>query len=272
MSSDITSEEWALINAITYAGEDALQIRQIVQSYKTKQKADDNSIAQFLYMLGEKLFTRENCPKATHMFSAAIVMDPNLISAYLRKAESLDWRHKYEEALDLLKSAVPLFPTDVSVLKYLAELLEYQNAYAEAAEYYLKTIEVNPEDSQTYLKLLQLLDDHQMYNQLAQIAENVPIPTLDPRDLFRALDIFVNAFEKTADYEKALETADRALTLKPKRIALWEKKAKIYTILRQFSEAKKCLDQMVLIKPQAIKYQEKRDEYVEKHHLEGEES
>lgn len=264
----ISPEEWALVNAIVYAGEDADQIRQIIQSYKNTQNADDIAIAQFLYNLGDKLFTRENCPKATRMFSAAIVMNPDYAAAYVRKAESLDWRKKYEDALVLLKDAVEKFPDNADMLKYLAELLEFQNAYADAAKYYQKAIETNPADSQTYLKLLQLLADHQMYEALVAIAESGAIPPLDPRDIFRALDLFVDAFENIQNYEKALSYADQALSYKPKRIALWEKKAQIYTALGQYREAKVCLDQICLIKPQAVKYQEQRDEYMRVHDLE----
>ncbi len=260
-------EEWALVNAILYAEEDAKQIRQIVQSYKTKINADDKTIAQYLFTLGEKLSTRENAAKATRLFSACILMDPTFADAYLRKAEMLDSRGKFDLEKDFLMAAVDTFPNRPDVLHALADLLEYKHNYIEAAAFYRKIIEVNPNDGESFLKLLQFLSDHQMYDKIARLADEIPIPALTPRDLFRVFNFFVFAFEATQKYERALEYADKALKYKPKRIALWEKKAKIFTTIGKYQEALKCYNQMCLIKPQAKKYVDIRDKFASKHNL-----
>ncbi len=264
---NLTPEQWALVNAILYAEEDAEQIRQIVQSYKTKINADDKTIAQYLFTLGEKLATRENAAKATRLFSACIIMDPTFADAYLRKAEMLDWREKFDQEKEFLKTAVANFPNRPDILHALADLLDYQHNYKEAAVYYKKIIEINPNDGETFLKLLQFLSDHQMHDKITRLVDEIPIPALTPRDLFRVFNFFVFAFEATQQYERALEYADKALKYKPKRIALWEKKAKIYAALGQYAEALNCYNQMCLIKPQAKKYVDLRDKFASKHKM-----
>jgi len=263
----LTPEQWALVNAILYAEENAEQMRQIVQSYKIKRDADDKSVALFLFSLGEKLFTRENVAKATKLYSACILLDPSFFNAYLRKAETLDWRAKYDKEKEFLVTAVERFPDRSDLLLALADLLDFQHNYSEAAAYYKKIIELNPKDGETYLKLLQFLSDHQMHDKIARLVEEVPVPPLTPRDLFRVYNFFVFAFEAMQQYERALEFADKALKYEPKRIALWEKKAKIYAALKQYTKALQCYNQMVLIKPQAKKYQDIRDKFASKHNL-----
>ncbi|OLS15162.1 MAG: hypothetical protein RBG13Loki_1207 [Promethearchaeota archaeon CR_4] len=263
----LTPEEWALVNAILYAEEDAKQIRQIVQSYKIKRDANDKSVALFLFSLGEKLFTRENVSSATKLYSACILLDPSFVDAYLRKAETLDWREDFDKEREFLETAVERFPNRSDLLRELANLLDLQHDYSGAAAHYKKMLEINPQDGETYLKLLQFLTDHQMNSKITRLVDEIPIPPLTPRDLFRVFNFFVFAFEATQLYERALEFADKALKYKPKRIALWEKKAKIYTALKQYSKALQCYNQMILIKPQAKKYQDIRDKFVSKHKL-----
>src|SRR5271157_709736 len=263
----LSPEEWGIINTVIYADRDPTIIRQVCQCCKGKEEANDACVANFLFGLGEKIFARKKYSVAKRLYSAVIAMNPDFVPAYIRRAEVLDWQEKHDQALKVLNDALEIFPDNTDILQYAAELLEFQDEYEEAARYYRRLVGANPEDPKPFLLLIQLLVDHRLYNELAEIADIMPLPQLDTRQVFRVLNLFVVAYEKTKQYEKMISFADNALQYKPKRIALWEKKAKVFMKLKNKNEALRCLNQICRIKPQAKKYVEMRDTYAIKHKL-----
>lgn len=143
----------------------------------------------------------------------------------------------------------------------------YLGHHDETAAAYQHINDVNPGDGPAYLQLLQFLFDHRMFEDLAEVGNKVVPPPLEPRDEFRALNLLVIAYTETGAYEQAIAHADRALAYNPTRIALWERKTRLYAKLHRPAEALQCLQQTCSIKPKAKKYQDMASKYAAKHHL-----
>ncbi len=265
--SALSSEEWGIINAILYAANDASQIRQIMQSSAATVNFGDKAIAQHLFSLGKKLLVKKKYGKAGRLFTAAKVIDPHLIDAYILRAETYIQRKNYEKAIKILKCAIRRNPGNEDLLHYSADLAAAEGDCDGLVYFYRSMLFFNPQDARTFLDLLQLLTDHARFEQFVEIADSYPLPDMDQRNLFRAYNLLVNGYEEMKQYEKALYYADAALAIKPKRIALWEAKATIYRKLGHNEEAFKCLQQMVRIKPHAKAYNENAYVFGKKHHL-----
>ncbi len=265
--SALSSEEWGIINAILYAANDASQIRQIMQISDATVNFGDKAIAQHLFSLGKKLLVKKKFGKAGRIFTAAKIIDPQLIDAYILRAETYIQRKNYEKAIKILKCAIRRNPGNEDILRYSAGLTEAEGDCDGSAYFYRSMLVANPQDSHTFLNLLQLLTDHAKFEQFVEIADSLPLPDMDQRNLFRAYNLLVNGYEEMKQYEKALHNADAALAIKPKRLALWEAKANIYRKLGQNEDALQCLQQMVRIKPHAKVYNENAYVFGKKHHL-----
>jgi tetratricopeptide (TPR) repeat protein len=264
----ISAAEWGLINAVMYSQDDLAQVRSIVQACPPMEDACDNDIAKYLYNIGEKLLDLKNYSKSRLVFNTAITINPNFIEAYIRKAETLDWEGKYADAMRLLQEAHKRFPTNAEILSYLSELYEDQGDYLEIADQYKRRLALNPEDSATYLLLLQHMFDHKMFEEINHFVDQFPFPALNAQDNFRALNLLVIAYMETGEYEKALPIADEALQYNPKRIALWEMKARMLAKLRRREEALQCLRHICELKPMAKKYASMAQKYAAKYNLE----
>ncbi len=263
----LSSEDYGLLNSILYAANDPSQIRQVMQCCNATSNQGDQAIAQHLVSLGEKFMLKKKYFKAGRIFTAARLMDPHLIEAYILCAETYVQRKQYEKAVKLLKRGIQNNPKNSRLLEYSASLAEFQGDYTRLVFFEKLMLKENPQDSHTYLNLLQLLTDHAKFEQFVSIAESLPLPTMTQRDLFRAYNLLVIGYDEMKLYEKALQFADAALEIKPKRLALWEAKANIYRKLGQNEKALKCLQQMVRIKPHAKKYNEDAYLFGKKHHL-----
>ncbi len=266
-SPPMSPAEWGIINVVIYSPKDVSLLRQVVQGGQNKPSLDDKLIAKILLSLGEKVLSKKKFSKAGRLFVASKTMDPTLIDAHIRYAETYVKRNNYEKAIKILRCAIRNNPQKVALLQYSAGLAEFEGDYARLAFFERLMLEEDPQDSRTYLNLLQLLTDHAKFEQFVEIADSLPLPDMDQRNLFRAYNLLVNGYEEMKQYEKALYYADAALAIKPKRLALWEAKANIYQKLGQNKEALECLQQMVRIKPHAKAYNENAFIFGKKHHL-----
>jgi len=96
-------------------------------------------------LLGDKLVIKENCAEIIGLLDKALVLDAQLVPAWVRRADIVFWcRHDYAEAEKNYKIAIALDPENDQAPMQYAQLLLSQKRFEESLEQVERARKLNP--------------------------------------------------------------------------------------------------------------------------------
>ena len=196
------------------------------------------------YNLGVVLARNGNLDKAIEQYRAALNVKPDYAEAYYNLGNALVRKGEAEDAIDNYRKALKFNPDFFKSYYNIAKILYGQGKISEAIHNYQKALTINHETPQTLYNLswIYATSENKRYRngiKAVQLAEKLCMLTGHRQPL--ALDALAAAYAETEDFNKAVGTAQKALSLAlqlgPKELALGlEKRLKLYQLGRPYRQ------------------------------------
>jgi protein O-mannosyl-transferase len=196
------------------------------------------------YNLGVVLARNGNLDKAIEQYRAALNVKPDYAEAYYNLGNALVRKGNAEDAIDNYRKALQFNPDFFKSYYNIAKILYGQGKIGGAIHNYQKALTINNETPQSLYNLswIYATSENKRYRngiKAVQLAEKLCMLTGHRQPL--ALDALAAAYAETEDFNKAVGTAQKALSLAlqlgPKELALGlEKRLTLYQLGRPYRE------------------------------------
>jgi Tfp pilus assembly protein PilF len=196
------------------------------------------------YNLGVVLARNGNLDKAIEQYRAALNVKPDYAEAYYNLGNALVRKGDAEDAIDNYRKALQFNPDFFKSYYNIAKILYGQGKISGAIHNYQKALTINKATPQTLYNLswIYATSENKRYRngiKAVQLAEKLCMLTGHRQPL--ALDALAAAYAETEDFNKAVGTAQKALSLAlqlgPKELALGlEKRLKLYQLGRPYRQ------------------------------------
>ena len=196
------------------------------------------------YNLGVVLARNGNLDKAIEQYRAALNIKPDYVEAYYNLGNALARKGEAEDAIDNYRKALKFNPDFFKSYYNIAKILYGQGKISGAIHNYQKALTLNHETPQILYNLswIYATSENKRYRngiKAVQLAEKLCMLTGHRQPL--ALDALAAAYAETEDFNKAVGTAQKALSLAlqlgPKELALGlEKRLKLYQLGRPYRQ------------------------------------
>jgi serine/threonine protein kinase/Flp pilus assembly protein TadD len=204
--------------------------------------------SSFLFMYSDA--RAANLEQADAASMKALELAPDLAEAHASRGLALTLRKRYDEAEREFEVAIALDPKLFEAHYFFARVCLQQGKLEQAAARFQKASEVRPEDFQTpnllamaYAGLGRREDSIKAYRKSLEIIERHV--DLNPDDA-RALYLGANCWVVLENRERALEWADRALTVDAEDPGVLYNVGCVYSLLGETDRALASLEQAVL--------------------------
>jgi len=194
------------------------------------------------YNLGVVLARNGNLDKAIEQYRAALNLKPDYAEAYYNLGNALVRKGDAEDAIDNYRKALQFNPDFFKSYYNIAKILYGQGKISGAIHNYQKALTINKATPQILYNLswIYATSENKRYRngiKAVQLAEKLCMLTGHRQPL--ALDALAAAYAETEDFNKAVGTAQKALSLAlqlgPKELALGlEKRLKLYQLGRPY--------------------------------------
>jgi tetratricopeptide (TPR) repeat protein len=172
--------------------------------------------AEALYGFAVVRHAQHNLDDAIELYGRALGADPSNAAGHYNLGRALDERGQVDRAIQSYQKTIELSPEDADAHQSLARALVQQNHLAEAIYRYRRTLEIEPDRVGALLDLAWIIATAP-HLELRVPAEGVRLAEravrLTEGRNATALDTLAAAYAAAGENDRAIETAERALTL-----------------------------------------------------------
>lgn len=155
--------------------------------------------------------------------------------------------NRYDKAAPIFQEVIKANPSDIKATYNLAYAYYMTGQYGLAVPLYMKLIDLNPEDAKTYYSLLfQLYDKSEQYEKAMEVCQK--IISLSPDNPNHRFNLGIIC-TKIENYEKALECFNQALSLDPNFDPAFYNIGLVYFKQKKYAEAIKAFSEYTEIMP-----------------------
>ena len=189
--------------------------RDAADTLKAMLNANANSAEAHL-AVGNYYMSQQKVADAANEFVTAVTLNPNDSNAHYAAANALGMTGRTSEALAHLKEAIRLNPDFTEAYFTLGMATAGQGKIEEALDHYRSAIKANKKFVPALVSLSWILASHQS-DKIRNGSEALQLATravelTDGKDAI-ALDTLAAAYAEVGKFPKAVETAEKALTL-----------------------------------------------------------
>ena len=207
-------------------------------------------------------------------FKTASLKEKNEIKHEVKRNEkqftAVQWNDKaleyyrardYDQAIECFNKAVELNPNFYNALSNLGSLYNRIANYDKAVECLNKSIEINPNYDKSWNNLGSVYSKMRNYEKAIECFDKAI--AINPND-FVAYYNLASAYYELGNNEKAIEYYTKATELNAKDARTWFMMGYVYYNLGEYSNALECFDRLVELRPNNAKYQQMRQDALEK--------
>jgi len=217
LKPDYVDARGNLAAALRRSGDYAAAIEQYKLVLKEgRQRYSRRRLAEICSNIAGSLVKLRQPEQALQYYRKAIEIDPNYGRAYYNLAVALTDLNRPDEAIEAYRQAVRVRPTDALAHQNLAMLLGRRKRYKQAIEHFNAAVKYDPgllSAKSNLAWLLATCRDESLRDgkRAVQLAEEVCKATRFEQPGF--MDALSAAYAETGQFEKAIDTAQRALRL-----------------------------------------------------------
>ncbi len=206
---------------LAYAYEQTQNHKEAAAAYRNALERDPNNMA-YRKGLGQNLLLSKQYDEALAQFQALVDANPRDVESYLRLSQAYRVQHKYDQAQQSLTKALELAPDNLDVQFNQVLLYENQGKFQQAIAQVQKILEASAKGDATpyapqekvnrgiFLEKLGLLYRDQGDSANAENAFRQML-ALGKENAVRAELHLIETYQEAKQYDKALETSEKAV-------------------------------------------------------------
>jgi Tfp pilus assembly protein PilF len=130
---------------------------------------------------GVELLERQDWPSATHMFRAAVQLDPSLTQAHAGLGAALGNQGLWSLSLEAHLRALELDPNNVDTIYNLGVAFGELGRPVEAVDHFMRVLAARPDDPETMVRLGTELTEQEHFEEAIEYFQAVALaPTVSP--------------------------------------------------------------------------------------------
>ncbi|MCX8173529.1 MAG: tetratricopeptide repeat protein [Thermoplasmata archaeon] len=240
----------------------ALYHRKDIKNAEELLKNADNSNPDTWIYRGNLRFESEDFDGAIKCYNEALKLSPDNVAALYNKANALLQIGRNEEALRILEKLVKNNPDIEEIWNNLGNIYARRGKVEEAVKAYTKAIELNPDYTVARYNLGMVLAQRGEYAAAMDQFSRV----LEREEMVEAYCAMASCEYATNNFQQALKTINKAISLNSKNIDAWLLRAAVLAELEKTEDASNTLKECMKINPENAEVYLAAAKLAAKHH------
>lgn len=190
---------------------------------------------------------------------------PNYVDGWYNKGIALgEHLHDYEHAIYCYDRGLQLNPMDIDMWHNKGKALYCLGRNEEAIQCFDRVLQLNPHYRISLEGKAAALNNMGRFREAQAVAEHI-LEMYPPRNIktWKALSVLAMSLNNQGLHKKAIEAANRAITINPNDDGIWETKGAALAAMGRYREALHCLEEALKLNPDNRTAEQTRDKVAE---------